>query len=129
MNQVVAHDLDGRLLKGVTGDFSPAKDSFHVVPGDGARPVEVRATQLKALFFVKDLKGNPSHLEKGAFDPARPTPGRKLMVTFQDGERLIGATQGYQPGRPGFFMVPADPESNIERCYVVATALKTVAFL
>ncbi len=129
MNKVVAHYTDGRLLKGVTGDFAPAKDVFHVVPGDGLRPVEVRTAQLKALFFVRDLQGNPSHMEKGAFDPAHPTPGRKLMVTFQDGEHLVGSTQGYQPDRPGFFMIPADQASNIERCYVLGAAVKSVAFL
>lgn len=129
MNQVVAHFADGRLLKGETGDFSPAKDSFHIVTREAPRPVEVRTAQLKALFFVKDLQGNPNHLEKGAFDPSHPAPGRKIMVTFQDGEHLVGTTQGYQPGRPGFFMIPADPESNLERCYVVASAAKSVAFL
>lgn len=129
MNIVVARFSDGRLLKGATGDFYPAKDTFHVVPSDSTRPVEVRTSQLKALFFVKDLQGNPAHLEKGAFDPTHPMSGRKIMVTFQDGEHLVGATQGYQPGRPGFFMVPADQESNIERCYVVASATKSVTFL
>jgi hypothetical protein len=129
MNQVVARFIDGKLLKGVTGDFSPAKDTFHVAPADGARPVEVRTASLKALFFVKDLAGNPSHLERGAFDPRVPTPGRRIMVTFQDGEHLVGATQGYQAGRPGFFMVPADHDSNIERCYVIAASTAKVAFL
>lgn len=129
MNQVVARFTDGRLLKGETGDFSPVKDAFHVVTRDAPRPVEVKLSQLKALFFVKDLQGNPNHLEKGAFDPDHPVPGRKLMVTFQDGEHLVGTTQAYQPGRPGFFLVPADRDSNIERCYVVSSSTKAVSFL
>jgi len=41
----------------------------------------------------------------------------------------VGATTGYQPGRPGFFLVPADAESNIERCYVVAAATQEIKFL
>lgn len=131
MNQVVAHFADGGLLKGETGDFYPAKDVFHIVPAGeaGQRPVEVRTSALKALFFVKSLTGNPAHAEKDAFDPARPAPGRKLEVTFADGENLVGTTQGYQPGRPGFFLVPADADSNIERCYIVSAATRTVTFL
>lgn len=129
MNQVVARFADGQLLKGETGDFYPAKDTFHIVTREQPRPVEVKTAQLKALFFVKDLQGNPNHLEKGAFDPNLPAPGRKIMVTFQDGEHLVGTTQAYQPGRAGFFMIPADHDSNIERCYVVAAATRSVAFL
>ena len=56
----------------------------------------------------------------------RPVPGRKLRVVFRDGEQLLGTTQGYAPGRPGFFLVPADPESNIVRCYVVTAATERV---
>jgi len=42
---------------------------------------------------------------------------------------MVGTTQGYQPGRPGFFVVPADPVVNTQRCYVIAAATKEVSFL
>ena len=51
------------------------------------------------------------------------------LSTFKDGEELLGTTQGYQPDRPGFFVIPADPESNNERCYVVASATEEVSFV
>jgi hypothetical protein len=44
--------------------------------------------------------------------------GRKIGVVFKDGEVLVGTTQGYDRSRPGFFVVPADAESNDERVYV-----------
>lgn len=50
-------------------------------------------------------------------------------MAFKDGEVLVGTTTGYQPGRPGFFLEPADTTSNIERCYVVAAATLDVSFL
>ena len=37
-------------------------------------------------------------------------------------------TQGYQPDRPGFFVVPVDPKSNNDRCFVVMAAVKAVRF-
>jgi hypothetical protein len=55
--------------------------------------------------------------------------GRKVEVIFKDGEALVGSTQGYQADRPGFFMVPADPQSNNERIFVVAKAVQKVSFL
>jgi hypothetical protein len=84
---------------------------------------------LKALYFVRNLFGDPEHQKTNAFPPFAPSSGRRMQVTFKDGETLVGITQGYQPGRPGFFLVPADPLSNNERCYVVAAATQSVVFL
>ena len=131
MNKVVARFADGRIIKGVTADFFPTKDLFHVnVTGTLAseEPVEIRTQELKALFFVKDLVGDPQHVERKEFDAAHPPAGRKIIVKFKDGEVLVGTTSGYQPERPGFFLVPADPTSNIERCYVVAAAAEKISF-
>ena len=119
MNQVVARFNDGQVLKGYTTDFVPAKDLFHMaLVGDGqsAKPVEVRTKDLKALFFVRSFAGDPAYEERKGFDETRPVVGRKLRVAFKDGEILLGTTQGYQPGRPGFFVTPADARSNNERC-------------
>lgn len=132
MNKVVARYADGRMIKGMTADFFPGKDAFHVSEADapaGALPVEVHTKDLKALFFVKDLAGNRQHVERNVFDPSRPPAGRKIRVVFKDGETIVGTTTGYQKGRPGFFIVPADPGSNIERCYVITAATKEVSFL
>jgi len=89
----------------------------------------IHTIDLKALFFVKSLVGDPEHVEKNEFDSA-PSPGeRRICAAFRDGEILKGTTADYSPGLPGFFLVPADPESNIERCYVVASATKEVNFV
>lgn len=132
MNKVVARFADGRVIKGNTGDFVPARDVFHLAPRDappGTRPIEIRVSELKALFFVKDFEGDPAHVEANAFDPSRPPAGRALRVEFRDGETLVGTTTGYQKGRPGFFLVPADHTSNIDRCYIVVAATTSVEFI
>jgi hypothetical protein len=129
MNLVVAHFTDGRIVKGTTNNFLQGKDRFHLLPqGSGAldKPAEVLFSELKALFFVRDLNGDPSRREKNLQDGARATAGRKLRVQFKDGEVLEGTTQGYQPGRPGFFIVPVDPESNNERCFVITAATQAI---
>ena len=131
MNKIVARYADGRMVKGTTVDFFPTKDLFHVsiADADGTRLVEVSLKELKALFFVRDFSGNPDHTPKNEFDPTKPTPGRKLKVVFKDGEVLVGTTTGYQPGRPGFFIVPADTSANTERCYVVTASTQEVSFI
>ena len=95
----------------------------------GTKSVEINTKDLKALFFVKDFEGDQKHVERNEFDPSRPPVGRRIKVVFKDGEVLVGTTTGYQPGRPGFFVVPADDSSNIERCYVVSAATREVSFL
>lgn len=132
MNKIVARFADGRIIKGSTSDFGPSKASFHVAASDApanSRPLIIELKDLKALFFVKDFDGRPTYNERKEFDPTRPVSGRKIKVIFKDEEVLVGVTQGYQPGRPGFFMVPADQDSNIERCFVVSAAAREIAFL
>ncbi len=132
MNKIVARFADGRMVKGMTGDFFPGKDLFHVIVMDaseGTTPVEIRMSELKALFFVKDFEGNADYTERKSFDPSHPPVGRAIRVEFEDGEVLVGTTTGYQRNRPGFFLVPADPGSNNERCYVVTAATQEISFL
>jgi len=128
-NRVVARFRNGQVIKGSTSDFLPTRDLFHLqtTEDDGRSPVlVVQLADLKALFFVKDFAGDPQHQESNQFPADRQVAGRKLRVTFTDGEILVGITQGYDPKRPGFFLVPADSGSNIERCYVVARSAKAV---
>ena len=131
-NRVVARYADGRVVKGSPADFVPTKDVFHVAvvdAGPGSKPVQIQMKDLKAVFFVKDFVGRPEYQPRQEFDPRRPLAGRKISVVFKDGEALLGTTQGYQPNRPGFFMLPADPESNIERCYILAAATREITLL
>ncbi len=131
-NKVVARFLDGRVLKGTTSDFMPSKDFFHLMPADGNPGTQIQSINLrdcKAVFFVKDFTGKPDYQEKKEFPGDKTVGGRKIKVVFKDNEILIGTTQGYQPGRPGLFLFPADRQSNTERCFVVSSATKEISFL
>ena len=131
MNKVVARLSDGRTIKGMTADFFPGKEIFHVrLANDpaGAKPIEIRMKDMKALFYVKDFEGDPEYDKRNEFDPEHPPVGRRIRVVFKDGEVLVGTT-GYQPGRPGLFVVPADSSSNNDRCYVVAGSTQEIKFI
>jgi hypothetical protein len=131
-NKIVIHYQDGRMMKGITIDFFPNKDIFHLVPADsppGTKPLEISVPELKAIFFVKEFGGNPKYEDKKEFDPGKNFFGRKIKVVFKDGELMIGTTSGYEPNRSGFFVTPVDPISNIDRCFVVKTATKDVSLL
>lgn len=131
-NKIVVRYQDGRLVKGITNDFFPNKDLFHLESTDappGGKSLELHTTELKAVFFVKDFVGNSDYIDRKEFDPAKSLLGRKIKVVFKDGELMVGTTHGYQPDRPGFFIVPADNKSNIERCFVITSATRQVSFV
>jgi hypothetical protein len=132
LNKVVARYADGRVVKGKTADFLPAKDLFHLAEIDappGTSPVVILTSELKALIFVKDFAGDPNRVDHNEFDPSRPPVGRPIRVLFEDGEALLGTTTGYQPGRRGFFLEPADVACNVERCFVIAAAAQEISFV
>ena len=130
-NKVVAHFADGRLLKGYTHDFTPARDMFHMtsqLEDDFGTTYEVNVTELKAIFFVKTLSGNIGYKEKKRYEDvdASRLRGMRIRVEFVDGEVIRGISLGYSKSKKGFFVIPVDPESNNERIYVVAASVRDV---
>ena len=127
-NLVVARLRNGDVLKGYTRDFFPDRALFHVLPMGGQVAVPVKTAELKGLFFVRDLLGNRMR-NKGRRFPAvdqGPQTGRRIAVLFEDGELLVGYAQTYGPDKPGFFLFPADAQSNNIRVYVLRSATKQV---
>ena len=129
-NKLVVRYLDGSVVKGFTLDFSSTKDSFHINPTDDrATAIEVRLPQVKAVFFVKDFAGQRDHDERAEYDPGQKILGKKLQVTFIDGEVLAGVAEVYMPNRKGFFLFSADQDSNAEKVFVVNSAVTEVRFI
>jgi hypothetical protein len=126
--KVVARCLDGSLIKGYTFDFRPLQARFHVFPdaSAGASPTRVLVRDLKALFFVRDHAGNGGYQERRHFRRGEHMGGRRVEVTFTDGEVMVGVAEEMGPGTTGFFLVPVDPGSNNLRVYVPSRAVRSV---
>ena len=123
-NKIVVHMKDGAIHKGITQDFDPARPDFYVLPAEGGGvPVRVAVEQMKALFYVKDWVGNRDFVARRQFDEARRS-GRKAILTFADGETVLGSVVEDDPGAPGFFFVPDDRRDNNIKIFVVRTAVK-----
>ena len=129
-NKLVVRYLDGTVLKGFSQDFHPTRLQFHIAPsivGGRDKVSLVLMRKLKAVFFVRDFAGDPGYVDSRSF-PDR-TPGRRIEVTFTDGELMVGTTLGYRPDGSGFFVRPADTEGNNLRVFVAPGAVKRVRFL
>ncbi len=127
--KVVLRYADGRVVKGCTLDFSPDKPRFHFFPVGtylSGKALEVTMNELKAVFFVRDFAGTPQYEERKHFAEGQQVPGRRVEVTFGDGEVLVGYTVSYDTRRPGFILFPADPESNNLSAFVPFAGVQKV---
>ena len=120
--KVVAHFLDGHVLKGFALDFRPSRGSFLLkrrgVAGDEA-PIRIRLADLKAVFFVREFDGNSTYRELS--DVTRSSLlESQVSVRFRDGEVLRGTSPRRDPAGQGFFLVPMDLRCNNRRIYVMA---------
>ena len=128
--RVVARFRNGTVLKGTTHDFEPDNTSFHLFTrGDeSGAPFDVELAELKAVFFVRSYEGDPQRVDDHSFDGVAGQ-GRRVEVTFTDGEVLTGFTMGYAPHKPGFFVIPVDPASNNTRVFVVKEAAAEIEWV
>ena len=130
--KIIVRYADGRILKGYCQDFFPNKPAFHIRlahPEASNETVEVLLKDLKALFFVRDFAGDAKYKEQKIFPDGVKISGRKVQVTFKDGEVMIGSTLGYEPKRPGFFLFPSDSHCNNLRVFVVSQAVSKVQYI
>jgi hypothetical protein len=129
-HRVVLRYMDGQLLRGYSNNFYPDRACLHLSPALGCKSAErmlVPIARLKAVFFVKDLAGNEHRVDTQTFDH---TPrGRKVQVTFRDGEVMTGSTLNYKPNEQGFFVLPASTAGNNVRAYVVNAAIRHIRFV
>ena len=129
MLNVVVHFKNGDVIKGTTANFFPQRPLFHLQNMQGAsREVEIK--DLKAIFFVKSMAGNPDYDESKNFpDRASMGMGKKARVVCADGEELVGFCPAYRKDQQGFFLFPADKESNNDRIFLVTNSVKSVEIL
>jgi hypothetical protein len=116
------------VVRGYTNDFHPTKSHLHLTTEDKpGEPVYLDLSQLKAIFFVREFAGDPNRVDSSDFVPGQH--GRKVEVVFEDGEVLRGTTLGYRNDGSGFFVQPADPDSNNMRVFVSPGATRHVQLL
>jgi hypothetical protein len=127
---MVVRYVDGQLLRGYSNDFHPDRAHLHLSPTINCAAVErllIPVPRLKAVFFVKDLHGDPDRTDGNTFD--HNPRARKVEVTFRDGEVMRGSTMNYKANGQGFFLQPANSQGNNIRIYVVTPAIRHMRFV
>jgi len=127
--KVVVRYANGTIARGFIQNFAPNRDFFYLAPANNPsdQPLQVSLRRLKAVFVVRDFHGNPQFEERNFYMEGENPSGLKLEVTFADGEVMVGSTLlNYDPKRQGNFIIPADPNSNNIRVFVISSAVKSV---
>lgn len=140
--KVVAHKLDGSLLKGfiaggfgadsVMGTQPPAPPArLEIRPVNGNASVKVKLDDLKALFFVKSFEGSKAYHEVKFFNSQPLLEGLWVRLRFKDNESTEGIIYNSLINlvSPGFFLKPPDPSSNNEIVYVLKDSLSDFRIL
>jgi len=129
-SKIVARYLDGRIVKGYTQHFDPDRSRFHLrkAPAEASDEIrtDLRMEELKAIFFVRTLEGNPHCRSRREFIEGDRSYGDRVEVTFGDGEVVRGFRIDDCIRRSGFFLLPPDPKGNNIMIFVVSTAVKDI---
>lgn len=125
-SKVVAQFKDKTVMKGKTFNFSQNREVFHLHRLDG-KTVDIQLEDLKAVFFVKDYRGDKNH--HYLYTDTVEGGGTKIEIQFFDGERVKGNAHSYHHGRRGFFITPADINGNNSRIFVITSAAKEIIYI
>jgi hypothetical protein len=137
-HKVILRFLDGKRLKGYIKNVTIADDYVFMEEEGSSNAEKVRVKDLKAIFFVKNFEGNKEYRERKSFT-GTTSSCKRVFVRFKDGESMTGCLDGDTPWEKGFFLesqkgngfflIPADDESNNIRIFVIASAVKDVAMI
>jgi hypothetical protein len=123
---VVLRYRDGHALHCVlTKEFAPTEDAIQAETSDG-EAIRVEVDALKAVFFLKDPLRRDLEMQLGE-SPAEKAAGAMARIEFFDGEVILGRLESYSVEDSGFFLYPTSIDSNNERIFVVARALRTLS--
>src|ERR1041384_5819760 len=87
-SQIVAHLIDGTIVKGTSLDVDPKRPTCHLRPEAG-EAVEIALADVKALFFVKSWSG-----ESGRNDAKQPVTGDSRLLGAKLVRVVFAAREG-----------------------------------
>jgi len=82
--KVVVRYANGAITKGFIQNFFPNEDFFYLTRADHSSgpPIDVSVKRLKAVFVVRDFRGNPPFEERNFYLEGENPPCLKPEVTF-----------------------------------------------
>ncbi len=127
MVPVVLRYLNGEMEKCFIKPYISCSVKVLQVIKESGEVITVPVEDLKAVFFVKELKGR-GHKE-GSWeeeDPKALKAGKKITVVFKDGEKMKGKVIGNYEKSGSFFLYPIEKDSNNIKVFIVKNSLAKI---
>ena len=122
--RIVIRYFSGKIIKRIITDIDIHIDRFTIRNALTGQIESYTTEDLKAIFWVKNLIGDPSRIDRQGF--VREADPQNLFIEFRDGECQWGSHSGYSSKAFGFNFYPHDPDSNNIRCYIPRNAINYV---
>ena len=124
-DKIVVRFKDKTLLKGEITQFFPYYGVFKLELLNG-RALTVDIDKIKAIFFVKSFEGDKKYTYK--YEDDLSWAGDKILLKFNDGEKIVGYTTQLNDSSFGFFITPADVKGNNEYIFASKSSIESMAF-
>lgn len=122
--RIVIRYFSGEIIKKIITDIEIHIDRITIRNALTGQLEHYKTDDLKAVFWVKNLIGDPSRVDRQGFvNEADPS---NIFIEFKDGECQWGNHSGYSNKAYGFYFYPHDPDSNNAKCYIPRDAINYV---
>jgi len=129
LQKVVLRNRDGKTTFGFTYQ-THFSDEIKIITREG-KDQTVPLSGLKAVFFVRDFKGDPQYQPIQFLGRAPTSEKLWARVRFDDGEVLEGRVSNTLDllTQPGFYLWPSDDETNNVSVFIPKSALAGFSIL
>ena len=129
LHKVIVRTRDGKVIPGFANQEAIKKTLKIITPQ--AKEQTFDTEKIKAVFFVKDFKGDPGYDEIKFLNKESASSMIWVRVGFFDGEVLEGkiANNLELLCSPGFYLWPSDPDTNNKFVYIIKSALRDFTIL
>lgn len=129
LRKVVLRDRDGNTTFGFSYQ-TELSDEIRIITREG-KDQTVCLSQLKAVFFVRDFKGDPKYQPVQFLNKAPTSEKLWVRVEFTDGEVLEGRVNNSLDllVQAGFYLWPSDHETNNLSVFIPKSAIASFAVL
>ena len=129
LHKVVVRTQNGKVIPGFS-DRNHISDRLKIRTQEGEERT-FRLDELKAVFFVKDIRGNSKYREIKFLNKQQISSMIWVRLEFFDHEVLEGKIPNNIEllSSPGFYLWPSDPDSNNDFVYVMKSCLKSFTIL
>ncbi len=130
LSKVIVRTRDGKVYRGFSGHGYIDSSSVTVIGRDGEN-TKYAHRDLKAVFFVKNFKGDPTYKTLKFLNKS---PGKKwvwMRVRFSDGEIFEGRAKNDSSlfDGPGLWLWPSDEDDNNEALFAIRKTIERIEIL